>query len=52
MEEDAAATNMDEEYEEYEDENEEVIAVAEEEVEPEEWVKHTKAASCVCKALL
>ena len=39
---------MDEEYEEYEDEDEEVIV--EEEVEPDGWVKHAKAASCVWEA--
>ena len=32
------------------DEDEEVIAVAEE-VEPEGWVKHTKAASIVCDTI-
>ena len=58
MEEDDTATDMDEEYEEYEDnedededEEEEAVAVAEE-VEPEGWVKHTKAASIVWEAYL
>ena len=43
MEEDATATDMDEEYEDdKDDKDEEVVA---EKVEPEGWVKHTKAAS-------
>ena len=53
MEEDDAATDMDEEYEDDDDDNdeEESIAVAEEvELELERWVKHTKAASIVWKA--
>ena len=50
MEEDATATDIDEEYEEYKDENQEVIA--EEQVEPEGWVKHMKPASCVWEAFL
>ena len=49
MEEDATATDMDEEYKDDEDEDEEVTA---EEVEPEGWVKNTKAASCVWEAFL
>ena len=49
MEEDDTATDMDEEYEDNEDE--EVIAVAEE-VEPEGWVKHMKAASIAWEAFL
>ena len=48
MQEDDTATDMDEDYE---DDDEEVIAVAEE-VEPEGWVKHTKAASIVWEAFL
>ena len=51
MEEDDTATDMDEEYKDDEDEDEEVIAVAEE-VEPEGWVKHTKAASIVWEAFV
>ena len=43
MEEDDIGTDMDEDDK---DEDEEVITVAEE-VEPEGWVKHTKAASIV-----
>ena len=46
MEEDATSTDMDKEYEDDEDENENEEVIAEEEVEPEGWVKHTKAASC------
>ena len=49
MEEDATATDMDEEHEDDEDEDEEVIA---DKVEPEGWVKHTKAASLVWEVLL
>ena len=49
MEEDATATDMDEEYEHDEDEDEEVIT---EEVEPEGWVEHAKAASLVWEAFL
>ena len=51
MEEDDTATDMDEEYKDDEDEDEEVIAVAEE-VEPEGWVKHTKAASIEWEAFV
>ena len=54
MEEDDTATDMDEKYEDDEDDeddDEEVIVVAEE-VEPEGWVKHTKAASIVWEAFL
>ena len=53
MEEDYTATDMDEEYEDNEDEDdeEEAVAVAEE-VEPEGWVKYTKAASIVWEAYL
>ena len=50
MEEDATATDMGEEYEDDKDEDEEVITKVE--VEPEEWVKHIKAASCVWEAFL
>ena len=49
MEEDATATDTDEEYEDDEDEDEEVVA---EEVEPEGWVMHTKAASLVWEVFL
>ena len=45
--EDDTATDIDEE----EEEEEEAIAVAEE-LEPEGWVKHTKAASIVWEAYL
>ena len=53
MEEDDTATYMNEEYKDDKDEDgdEEVIAVAEE-VEPEGWVRHTKAASIVSEAFL
>ena len=50
MDEDASATDIDKEYKDDEDEDEKVIA--EEEVEPEGWVKHTMAASCVQEAFL
>ena len=50
MDEDASATDIDKEYKDNEDEDEKVIA--EEEVEPEGWVKHTMAASCVWEAFL
>ena len=50
MGEDATATDMDEEYEDDKDEDEaEKVA---EEVEPEGWVKHIKAASIVQEAFL
>ena len=53
MEEDDTAIDMDEEFEDDKDEDseEEAIAVAEE-VEPEGWVKHMKAASIVWEAYL
>ena len=51
MEEDDTATDMVEEYKDDDDEEEEAIAV-EDEVEPEGWVKHTKAASIVWEAFL
>ena len=50
MEEDDTATDMDEENED-DNEEEEAVAVAEE-VEPEGWVKHMKAASIVWEAYL
>ena len=50
MEEDDTATDMDEDDKD-EDGEEEAIGVAEE-VEPEGWVKHTKAASIVWEAFL
>ena len=54
MEEDDTATDRDEEYEDDKDdkdEDEEVIAVPEE-VEPERWVKHRKAASIASEVFL
>ena len=53
MEEDDIAKDMDGEYKDdkNEDEDEEVIAVAQE-VEPEGWVKHTKVASIVWEVFL
>ena len=53
MEEDDTETDMNEEYEDDEDEDQdqEVIAVVEE-VEPEGWVKHTKAGNLVWEVFL